>query len=467
MSSFNKLVKNTAIFGISNFSSKLLVFLLLPFYTRILSTSEFGVGDLVVSIVSLLLPIVTLSVSEGALRFAMSKTSNKKSVFSYGLFVIFIGFVILLLFFPIFKNITFISNYVVLFYLLILSSALNSYFNNFLRGINNIKLIGFVGVSSTLVLVLSNILFLVVFEFGVNGYLLAQLVMNISSCSILFVVGKLYNFISFRRPEKELVREINEFNIPLIPNRISWILIATFNKYSISYFIGTSAVGIFSAANRIPSIITALYGIVQQALLLVVIEEYEDGEKSEVFEKSYYFLEVVLLVSVMVVNILLLPLAEIIFSEAYYEAYRYAQIMVLSAYFGSLHGNLTTIFTATKETKILFQNSIIGLILTVCLNIILVPTYGIYGASLASLLVYFVMWLRLFMISKANIGLTSNFFKDFVCYALVLIQSLISLIWANSIYYIISLILFMCVLIIKKNEIAKLFNLFKKSIMKQ
>lgn len=467
MSSVNKLIKNTAIFGVSNFASKLLVFLMLPFYTRVLSTSDFGNADLVVSIVSLLLPIVTLCVSEGALRFAMSKSTDNKLVFSYGLRVILIGFLVLVLFFPIVQKIPLIRDYSVYFYGLILFSGLNNYFNNFNRGINNIRLIGVVGVIATIVLVISNILFLVTFDMRVDGYLLAQLLMHLISTLILFFVGRLYNYITFERIPKNTSKEINEFNIPLIPNRISWILIQTFNKYSISYFIGASAVGIFSAANRIPSIITAIYGIIQQALLLVVIEEYEDGENSSLFKNSYYFLQNVLIVLVLLINILLKPFAELIFSDSYYEAYKYAQLMVISTYFGCLHGNLTTIFTATKETKLLFQNSLIGLIMTMILNISIVPVLGIYGASVSSVIVYFIMWFRLFSITSSKVGLRKDYVVNFSTFGLVIFQSILYHFQSNFVYYLLSSIVLCVVIYLKRKDIKIIIDAFYKLISKK
>ena len=66
---YAELVKNTGILTIANFSSKILGFLLVPFYTSILSTEEYGITDLIFSTVQLIVPIFTMNVSDAVLRF--------------------------------------------------------------------------------------------------------------------------------------------------------------------------------------------------------------------------------------------------------------------------------------------------------------------------------------------------------------------------------------------------------------
>ncbi|MDT2761852.1 lipopolysaccharide biosynthesis protein [Aerococcus urinaeequi] len=461
MSSINKFIKNSAVFGVSNFASKLLVFLLLPFYTRVLTPSEFGSADVIISVITLLIPIFTLCVSEGALRFSLSKTTDSKKVFSYGFTVIIIGFIFLLLLYPLLSKIPLFVNHLNLFYLILITSELNNYFNRFLRGIGKIKLIGFIGVTSTVTLIMFNILFLVVFKWGINGYLLSYFFMNLISAVVLFFGGKLYKFIIFSKIEINLIEEMNKFNIPLIPNRISWILISSFNKYSISYFLGYSFVGIFSAANRIPSIITAVYGIIQQALLLVVIEEYEEKNESKIFIKIYRALSTILIIIVAVINILIKPMAPLLFSNHFYDAFKYAPIMVLTAYFGAMHGNLTTIFNAKKNTRILFQNSLLGMMLIISLSILIVPKFGLYGATFISLAVYFLMWYRLYYITSKTISFDHDLKIDFICYIAVFLQWVISLISEGIIYYSLSISILFIILFVNRNELYVLYKSIK------
>ena len=78
------LLKNMGILTISNFSSKILVFLLVPIYTSVLSTSEYGLYDLAVSTATLFYPILTLNIVDAVMRFCMDIQSDKKHIASIG-----------------------------------------------------------------------------------------------------------------------------------------------------------------------------------------------------------------------------------------------------------------------------------------------------------------------------------------------------------------------------------------------
>jgi len=76
MSESNNLAKNTLIFGVSGTITKLIQFALLSLYTSVLSKEQFGFVELLNSTTELLVPILTLSISESALRYALDKNSS-------------------------------------------------------------------------------------------------------------------------------------------------------------------------------------------------------------------------------------------------------------------------------------------------------------------------------------------------------------------------------------------------------
>ena len=80
-----RLFGNVGILTISSFSTKILSLLLVPLYTSILTTEEYGVFDLVVTTVELLIPILTLNISDAVMRFLLDTKKNKDSVSRVGL----------------------------------------------------------------------------------------------------------------------------------------------------------------------------------------------------------------------------------------------------------------------------------------------------------------------------------------------------------------------------------------------
>ena len=83
-SKYKYLFKNVGLLTLSNFGGKILTFLLIPLYTKYLTTSEYGIYDLYVTTVSLLVPILSVCVLDAVLRFSLDKNSNKCDIFTVG-----------------------------------------------------------------------------------------------------------------------------------------------------------------------------------------------------------------------------------------------------------------------------------------------------------------------------------------------------------------------------------------------
>ena len=96
MNRYKKLLSNTVLFAIGTFSSKALVFLLMPLYTAVLSTEEYGTVDLIMQAGNLLLPLVSVGIINAIVRFGLDSSVRKSDVFTVGLMTVFCGFLVLL-----------------------------------------------------------------------------------------------------------------------------------------------------------------------------------------------------------------------------------------------------------------------------------------------------------------------------------------------------------------------------------
>ena len=90
MKAINKLIY----YGIGTFGSKVIYFLLVPFYSFFLSKSELGIYDLILASLTIITPVITIQISEAVYRELLDpkrKTQNSSQIFSSGLSVVFIG----------------------------------------------------------------------------------------------------------------------------------------------------------------------------------------------------------------------------------------------------------------------------------------------------------------------------------------------------------------------------------------
>ncbi len=187
-SKYARLLSNAALFAISSFSSKVLSFLLTRLYTGVLTEASFGVVDLVTNSANLLIPLVSLGISNAVIRFGLEKGVSKPSVFTGGLAAIGGGFALMLLFAPLIAQLEFVQDYVVLLYIYVLVSCLRTLCCHFVRAKQLSRLFAIDGILSTLYTVGFNVLFLVAFEMGPNGFLLS--IIAADALSVVEAVAK-------------------------------------------------------------------------------------------------------------------------------------------------------------------------------------------------------------------------------------------------------------------------------------
>lgn len=76
MSRGKDLLKNTGILIVAKISTQFVSFLLLPLYTALLSTTEYGEIDIYTSLVMIVVPFLTLQLEMGMFRFFITEKSN-------------------------------------------------------------------------------------------------------------------------------------------------------------------------------------------------------------------------------------------------------------------------------------------------------------------------------------------------------------------------------------------------------
>ncbi|MBR5112834.1 MAG: oligosaccharide flippase family protein, partial [Clostridia bacterium] len=170
------LIKNTGILTLSSFASKLLSFFLVPLYTSVLSTEEFGNYDIILSTLTILLPLVTLNISDAVMRFTMDKEKEPDKAASVGLWFTLSGIAIAIIlssvvgFTPLIKYVSGLRVISVVFFAAL---AFNSYLTQLAKGKEKVLDMGIAGIIGTATAIITNLLFLLVFRMGLKGFFYA------------------------------------------------------------------------------------------------------------------------------------------------------------------------------------------------------------------------------------------------------------------------------------------------------
>lgn len=389
MNRYKKLFSDTIILGLGTFGSKLLVFLLMPFYTALLSTDQYSTAELITSTANLLIPLACVGIANGIFRFAADRASNKAEVFSSSVFLLLCGSGIFLLLSPLLLLIDYFDGYIWLILLYVLFANLQSVCAQYVRAIDSTRLFAVQGILNTLLTILFNLLLLWQFNLGVTGYVLSVILGNLITTVFLVTVAKLWRVCRFSYVRKSLVKELLWFSLPLIPTTVCWLITDLSDRYMVTYFCGSHVNGIYSAAYKIPTVINLVSSIFMQAWQFSAVAEASDEDACKSFYSQVFrgFLSVIMIGS----SVLILMsrfLTGLLLNSAYFEAWRYMPTLLCAVAIESIVSFLATVYMVRKKSMHSFLTAMIGTLLNLLLNFLLIPGQGALGAAIATLAAY-------------------------------------------------------------------------------
>lgn len=472
MKKYKELMKNIGLLTLSNFGSKLLMFFLVPLYTAVLTTEEYGKFDFLYVTISLLVPLLTLNISEGAMRFLLDKDKSqekKKYICKISNKYVLISIIIVIFacsinycfnFFEVFKE---YCIYFILFYIVTVYYQL---LQNFIRGYDKISSIAISGIINSVLMLTLNIVFLLVIKMGLKGYFIANILANgLTSIYLMIILKKINNKVKLcTNKDDYLEKEMIEYSKPMMLNSVGWWINNVSDRYIVTLICGAAANGIYSVAYKIPSILSIIQSIFNQAWTIFAVKAIDNKENSSTTKDVYIIYNIVMVFSCSILIIFTKILAKIFYLNEFYDAWQYMPFLMISTVFGALSGLIGGLFSAIKNSKIMGTSTLTGAILNIILNIVLVFKIGTIGAAISTAISYFVVWIiRIIEINK-NIKLNLLYYKDIIVYFLLTIQAIIMLIISNDILlYILEIIILLIELLIYYNEIIS----FSKTILKK
>lgn len=462
---YKELFSNTLMFTIANLGSKVLVFFMVPLYTAVLSPPEFGVTDLISTTVTLLYPLFTICIVDAVLRFCFIKEYDIKQVFSIGVFIILAGSLLTTILSIFFRNNDFfieIKDYIYFIPLSFCTTSLSRLVINFSRGINKIKISAINGVIHTFAVVVLNLFFLLILKWGILGYLLSLVISDLMSIVFLSIYCKTWNYFSIGI-DKKLVKEMVKYSFPLMPNSISWWLLNSLNRYFLNFFIGISAVGIFSATMRIPTILTVLANIFAEAWLLSALKDYGTIESKKFIKKVHenYFILLLLITGILI--LISKPLVLILLSNEYSMHWHLIPYLFISVFFGALSGFIGSLYSAEKKTSLHFTSTLVGGVISIVITLVLLQQYGIKVIAMSMMLGYFVIWLirRITIIKYVNIGI--GLYRTLIFCTLLILDA----IFVTNELYILALICVFTLILLNCKYIISILCLLQTSCRKK
>lgn len=362
----------------------------LPIVTAKLTQAEYGIYDLITTMVSLFLPVVTLQVQTAAFRFLIDSKEDmegmKRIITNVVLFVVATSLISLsILYFALFQFSPTIRILICLFYF---TDILLLTFVQVVRGLSNPLLYS---LCTSVQPIVNMLLVVILVHFGNGGLEEALIAMTVATGAALLIVltrGKIISKIDFRLLSKDKLKELIRYAWPMIPNSLSLWLLQYSDRVVLIRFIGIDASAIYAVANKIPSI----YSLANSAFTLAWQENASISLKEE--DAAVYYGKMFdhilrILSGILAMLIAATPLLfMIIIRGNYAEAYFQMPILLMAMFFSSVSSFIGGIYIAHKRTKSVGVTTIVSAVINLLVDLALVSGIGIYAASISTLLAY-------------------------------------------------------------------------------
>lgn len=405
------LAGQTVVYGMGTILPRLLNYLLVPFYTRIFEKEVYGQITELYAYIAFFLVFLTFGMETAFFRFAQK--GDPKRIFSNALSSIIIttfGFLLAMFFLyePIAQAIHYAGNpeFIVFIALIVSLDAITAIPFAMLRKQNKARLFAIIKLVNVSFNIGLNILFILVFPqfskdladvfFGRDTNLvvwvfISNLLASFVSMLMLWPVLK-----SFRwEISREILKPMLNYALPVLVVGLAGMVIEMIDKILLKYLIPEAQnpmaqLGIYGANYKLGILMTLFIQMFRYAAEPFFFAEAEKKKSPELFAKVMnYFVIAGLLIFLL--GTLYIDIFKYFIGENYHEGLGIVPVVLMANLFYGIYFNLSIWYKLTDRTGDGAKISVAGAILTILLNLALIPVIGYHGAAWVHFICYFFM----------------------------------------------------------------------------
>ncbi|MCQ2201687.1 MAG: oligosaccharide flippase family protein [Bacteroidales bacterium] len=420
MGRLSSLASDTVIYGATTILSRLLNWLLMPYYLTLVTKSVYGQFSGIYAIIAILLVLACLGLETGYFRFVNKE--NRKTIFdtlnlcmvSFGLLLVLVLNIFREPFAALFSFPEDSSMIMLISSLIVVTDAVNSLYFADLRFIRQGKKYALIRLLQVIVNIIFTIFFMEILRyqvlfgidftaFGDIEYLLLSNLIGSLTPFLFYVPGYLKEKHSV---DFALLKQVMTYSLPLLAMGFFGITNQEIEKLLILHLDISpdphGQLGIYSANYKIGVLMAVFTQSFRLAFEPFFFKETQrDKSDTSVYAESMkYFYMFGLLIFVGV--ILFIPLFNYIIQPEYYEGNKIIPIVLLSQLLFGVYYNLSIWYKVTDKTYYGFIFSVVGLTVNVIMNCLLIPSYSYYGAAISAFTAFFVMVLVSLLLGKKH-----------------------------------------------------------------
>ena len=408
MSEMKSLAKHTAIYGLSSIIGKFLNYLLVPLYTYALArVDDYGIVTNIYAWTALLLVLLTYGMETGFFRFVNREDYDAPSVYKTAFMTLLTTsaiFAVLVCVFrqPIATVLGYAdhSEFVAMMFVTVAVDAFACIPFAYLRYQKRPIVFAALKLLFVVLNIAFNLLFLVVLKKNDVFYVFLS---NILATGIQTLCLLPFTMPKGGRFDGSVLQQMLRYSLPLLVLGVAGIMNQTLDRILFPYlYTGADAqaqLGIYGACFKVAMVMMMFTQAFRYAYEPFVFAKHKDRQSVEAYAdamKYYIIFSYLILLGV----IFYLDIFRYIVASAYWEGLKIVPVVLWTYVFQGIYFNLSFWYKLTDETKWGAYFSLIGLVITLVLQIVGVPLIGYWASCGSSLVCYFVIMLLSYFIGQ-------------------------------------------------------------------
>ncbi len=396
-----KSFKHTLVYGLGNIATKLVGFVLVPLYTKNLSVAEYGVLGILETTLLIGVQVLDLGQRNGLMRFFTQKqegVERKQYFFTFFTFLCFAGLVwggltylsapalasffkesdIFLIYFRLLAGVTFLR-------------ILNNFFLSWLRIQERAGHYVFMNLFRLVTILGLNVYFVAYAHAAVKGIMIGFLAAEIVLFFIL--LPQMLSNMAFHFSTKD-IRQSLGFGFPLIFTSLAGMLLTVGNRYVLKLLTDYHEVGLYNLGHKVGSLFNVL--LIQSfslGLLPLIYKAYGEPGDRRYYSKMLTYFGFVLVWSGLALGLYSTELIHrFALNSDYWPATSIVPIIILAYVFSGGNWLVSLSMYLTEKTQVVAWNNIIAVIVSLGLNFLLIPFFGMAGAAWAMLISFILLY---------------------------------------------------------------------------
>ncbi len=384
----NDFIKSTIYYFVGNVLSKIIIFLLLPLYTKYISPSSYGYFDLMSTYVNLAIPVLSISIWVAMMRYMFDYQEDSEKIVS-----VVNGTVIFLSSLIVYSVVFFVATrlmeiqYAIYVYVYGLVFAFTHHYSHLARGYQHNFLFAVSGLVATVATVACNIILIIGFDMDYKALYISCCIGNLLQVILLEFKIRLVEKFSFRVVDFTLLVQMVGYAFPYSINSVFWWFLTGYNRAVIANALDIGQNGIYAVSTKFSLV---LYLISASVSLAWQETAFKKGDKEENIGMYYSDASDLYLRFLMLGTVLLLPFVYLVFPFLINARYKEALVLIplnilatVVSIFAQFQGS---IYGALKRTRVIFYSTLVSCLINAGLIWILIFPYGSQAANISMLM---------------------------------------------------------------------------------